>query len=379
MRQQQKCYAAQMKNLGQLRAALSSAEVEFLDYVYAQFVNTGKATDGRLVLHKWGTDAVAEVSRALGGDIVQEGLFESVDGFRLTLVGMLLNTHGEYDEDILVRFLAFVLEEWNRNPLIEGIDSQRAMEALGINEAETTILGRLLSMAFGTGLCVVASFFSGKNEWAATVQRSVVDLKAAISVKGYVESTLLRRFSREAPVQEKDRQLTVMFGEAAARENFNRLFDFETSPTPAVPPPTSFAFMADSELRDIAKADWIEISATMRVEAWKATIIMCGSVIEAMLLDKFEDLANAKAIPMTVAKVRDHKLFKLIELSETHKVLPENGDKLAHFVRSYRNQVHPDAQRGSKRQSLKVEANLAFWVTSWISQELEMLKKTQQP
>ena len=57
-----------------------------------------------------------------------------------------------------------------------------------------------------------------------------------------------------------------------------------------------FKFIADAKLRKILERDYAEIQRAYISECWKSVIILSGSAIEAILLDRLQaDAVNARA------------------------------------------------------------------------------------
>ena len=47
----------------------------------------------------------------------------------------------------------------------------------------------------------------------------------------------------------------------------------------------TFDFMTDEQLRANLESDYQEMQATLSAGAWKATLVMAGSIIESVLVD----------------------------------------------------------------------------------------------
>lgn len=112
-----------------------------------------------------------------------------------------------------------------------------------------------------------------------------------------------------------------------------------------------FSFIADPELRSIIERDYQEIPRCLREGAYKAATVMCGSVMEALLLDAL--LADeAKAIRSSKApKVRGGKAIKdlawwslssMIDVALDLRILPTPYfGFMSGAVREHRNLIHP--------------------------------------
>ena len=90
-------------------------------------------------------------------------------------------------------------------------------------------------------------------------------------------------------------------------------------------------------IKEIIEADFMEIKKCVNQEAYKATVVLCGSILEAVLLDwlseiKRQNFINAK---------EELSFFDMIEEMETTGVFDQKLTGYAHKVRDYRNLIHP--------------------------------------
>lgn len=117
-----------------------------------------------------------------------------------------------------------------------------------------------------------------------------------------------------------------------------------------------FDFILDQQLRVIIERDYRELELILfPSEAWKSCVIMCGSILEAILYDqltssldmKTKALASAKAPRGKggVVKELDNdewKLHHLISVAVDLNILPESrSSTVDQVLRDYRNFVHP--------------------------------------
>src|SRR5437899_5966906 len=116
----------------------------------------------------------------------------------------------------------------------------------------------------------------------------------------------------------------------------------------------TFSFIADAELLQIVERDYAELTLKLfPAGAWKSTVIMAGSILEAVLFDRVADakwnstaLASAK-VPLD-KKTRSKRpmdewtLENLIDIAGDIGLLPKDPANTIHQVlRDYRNFVHP--------------------------------------
>lgn len=137
----------------------------------------------------------------------------------------------------------------------------------------------------------------------------------------------------------------------------------------------TFPYVKDKALREIVERDYIEL--TVRVfpsGAWKSTVIMAGSILEAILFDLLSDPkrvaqtnasskgAKAKGgVPIDILTGADYwKLSQLINVAVDIGILSaERAATIDQVLRDYRNFVHPQRELKAKHECSESEAGLA--------------------
>jgi hypothetical protein len=128
----------------------------------------------------------------------------------------------------------------------------------------------------------------------------------------------------------------------------------------------SFAFVKDQDLRDIIERDYKELTLVLFPgRAWKSTVVMAGSILEAILFDLFSDPAiDAKALASAAGqkvKKKDWGLDDLITIAAEIGVLPpKRADTFDQVLRDYRNFVHPKKEIRAGHPCGEGEAQLAI-------------------
>lgn len=132
----------------------------------------------------------------------------------------------------------------------------------------------------------------------------------------------------------------------------------------------SFAFIKDEGLRRIIERDYKELSLILFPGgAWKSTVIMAGSVFEAILYDLLTDparLAKAKASAKAPSDKKSDleggkwKLESLIDVAVDLDLLPKGQANAIHQVlRNYRNFVHPKKEVKAEYPCSEAESLMA--------------------
>jgi hypothetical protein len=154
----------------------------------------------------------------------------------------------------------------------------------------------------------------------------------------------------------------------------------------------SFAYIADADLRKIIERDYIELAnKVFPDQAWKSTVIIAGSILEAILFAVLSDpkrLATTNAstkgakakggVPIDITVDPDAwKLIHLIEVAVDIGVLPKaRADTIDQVLRDYRNFVHPKKELKAKHECTESEAGLAKYGLDGVCDHLEKTLRT---
>jgi hypothetical protein len=102
------------------------------------------------------------------------------------------------------------------------------------------------------------------------------------------------------------------------------------------------------DLREILKRDLKECAVCILTEQNKASIVMCGSIIEAILMykvldEKIEkyDIGSLLNKSTKIKRVIDMDINELLSIVDKEGLIEKEHFYLTHFARSYRNIIHP--------------------------------------
>lgn len=101
-----------------------------------------------------------------------------------------------------------------------------------------------------------------------------------------------------------------------------------------VPP---FDYITAPHYRAILEADFAEMQICLQAGAWKAAMVMAGSLIEAILVEHLEWLSS----PGDEERLRKIMLADAITRCEAAGEISETAAKLCSAVKDYRNLIHP--------------------------------------
>jgi tetratricopeptide (TPR) repeat protein len=106
--------------------------------------------------------------------------------------------------------------------------------------------------------------------------------------------------------------------------------------------------ISESDFREILMRDLKECAICLIMEQNKATIIICGSIIEALLMNKIiensidkYDIGSLSSKNTKLKKVIDMDINELLYVADNENLIRKEYFHLSHFARSYRNIIHP--------------------------------------
>jgi hypothetical protein len=147
---------------------------------------------------------------------------------------------------------------------------------------------------------------------------------------------------------------------------------------PAVAQP-SFQFMGRADLRKIVERDYAELQRVKAVSAPKSRYVLCGGLIEALLLDALSaDEPKAKAASKApklkggsqAKPLPDWNLGELIDVASELRIIETDTEQFSHGVRNYRNLIHPGKETQSKQRVAGEEADIGEKVLEIVIREL---------
>jgi len=112
------------------------------------------------------------------------------------------------------------------------------------------------------------------------------------------------------------------------------------------------SYVDDPELARILRRDCEEITLCMEAGAWKAAIVLCGGVLEGLLIFGLERTNHLHGTPP--------RLSELINLGGKYGLLGTMSQALPDALRDHRNLIHPDKERRGGYKIDRPEANIAL-------------------
>ena len=129
-------------------------------------------------------------------------------------------------------------------------------------------------------------------------------------------------------------------------------------------------FLGDEDLKRIIIEDYIEARRSLHSNNYKATILLCGSIAEAILATIID-----KKLPNNY-NINTLKFYKMIEITRDEGLVTDkNIINLIDTIRNYRNLIHPGVQI---RKSISPDLQKATIALEVINLLIIDLNKTQQ-
>ena len=136
----------------------------------------------------------------------------------------------------------------------------------------------------------------------------------------------------------------------------------------------SFDFVTDERFRDSLHSDYGELLKSLQNRAWKATHVLAGSVIEALLVDYLIFLDYKKR------HGKDPLMFDLataVDACRTEGVISERSAQLSTVVRGFRNLIHPGRVIRLEEKINQSTADVAKALVDIIVEEVAAARKTR--
>lgn len=381
-----------------LRSSMTEEQRSILDDVWIHLKERNVGIPERPLFEKYGKEKLRQVAAKLGGTIINNRHEENKLRYDLGVVGIFLTSDGPRLEDLVAKYLVVLRDAYARNRDIERFSSKDlASWAPELTQSELHELRLILYRAQGS----LASRVSGWNadEWFVTVDDDVVELKHLADLRAYVESRILKWYEPKQPADEIERMThqapypsTVTwideFLESRSKSSNNQgnasnkkrklRRSQKRSARPAARLNLSF-ISDDAPLRRILNADWKEAIQNFKGKAWKSCVVLCGGIIEGLLLWQLERAQRiATKDSGTDIRYDGEMLSGVIRQSKEQGLIGRDEEFLVQWARTYRNIIHPGNQRRERRTPAKSHADLALKLVEVVAEGVRRNTGTKQ-
>jgi len=118
-----------------------------------------------------------------------------------------------------------------------------------------------------------------------------------------------------------------------------------------------FEFISDKKFKEILLRDYEELLMCYEIKATKSVLILCGSIIEAILMEYFIDSLPHGRTKDDILKL---PLGQLLEIAETEGVITSKIKKLSSVIQDYRNLIHPGREIRKDEKFSNEDAEIAL-------------------
>jgi hypothetical protein len=332
-----------MNDLDTLRSQFTSQQRSILAVIWQHYVKEGHWMRAR-VLHTTGEGktVVRPLLERFGGSVVYEQEENGILHYGLTFLGVLLSSFGEHVEELLTGYLRIARTLALKEPERTHVSSEEACNMLGLNPHELAELGRALFLSPFT-----SGGSSGPNEWNVRLPRDIEDFKE--DPRPRVREAALADYDPNVPLPSYDRTAYYLADRARPREEI-------------------FTFVGNELLRATATQDWAEAKSCFGAKAWKSSVITCGAVLEAILLDALLRDPGAAYVARGARRpnrkapkdLRSWGLVDLVDAAVETQIIGEASSHLGHALRLHRDLVHPGRQLKEPIEVSEGEAQISL-------------------
>lgn len=178
----------------------------------------------------------------------------------------------------------------------------------------------------------------------------------------------------------KDQSEATQLAQKLSTENLSRQLGYNSGLL------EKLEWLHSSDLRSILERDLFEAALALAVRSSKTVLVLCGSIIEAILLDMLmanenESLQHAekiwakggKNLPNKLKNLDNWDLFLLLDVASRRDLISSNLFHLCNGLRGFRNLIHPGVE---KRQDAKVDYESAYMSWSITKRLINELSQT---
>jgi len=318
---------------------LSGTERQILKYIYRAFRDEGRWVESRHLVHDLqapGVD-VYEVAKGIGWWLVRMEDPDKEDALaKLTVEGVAACEGSQQDlSDFLSVLQLFVRTYRETRDGVPQVTTDDCVRELNLSELQARKIALLLLE--GSGLWQSASRVGKAGLASFKLSRKILDFEMVDSIEDYLEIRKRDRPERSAissgsPVSAGPTDESVTIDEI--RSSLNGLPFLKA---------TTAHLLADFE----------ETAKAYQNGAYKACVVMCGAVMEGLLLGNLERARNIKLLwdagrltdfetyGDVRNKLRQTSLEDLINHTRKSSCIDGFTDEMAKMVQRCRNSVHP--------------------------------------
>jgi hypothetical protein len=332
------------KKFDKLKDLLSDDTKSIINEIWEEYIKS-EMFDRKWILtskliFKFGKEIFIASLGSLNTSILKEYSDNGRRRCYLTFLGMLLTSEGKQTIDLFIKYLSFIQKNLRDDSGFNKIKSENVYKELGLTNKQQQIFTRFLW----------ASRFTDGGGGGGTSWE--------FGIPAYMENNLI--------LEDNLREFFFRYVFEYSEEKLPSLLDLRESKYRKKKEKSAFSFIADKKLRNLIEKDWEEINAIFNVNAWKSCVLLCGSILEGILINELkrnQPIANQEyqRLKNRNAPVLDRwDLVDLVEISNRLQLFPKGTIHLNHAIREFRNLVHPGKQLREHIEVTEEQAVIAF-------------------
>lgn len=298
------------------RERLTAEERAILNTTWEHYRDRNKWIRCRALDQQFGKAGVQACLGHLGATIITRMEDDGEEYYRLTFFGVLLTDQGEEAEQLLARYLEYVRNRCRDDPRLEWLGSDDVEGALDLTAGRSRLLRQLIRVSHWWG---GGSGF-GDQEWTVGVPIDLDEIPTGPDLREYVREHVLTHFQPGPPPPHPGR------------------------------PRDEFWFVTDPDLRGELTRDWREAQDVYQVQGWKSCVLLCGRILEAILLDALSREADAGRVA----------LADLLEAAKARGILGTGVPYLGPALGEFRCLISPDRPKAGRIEVTRDEAEAAL-------------------
>ncbi len=350
-----------MPNLDDIRRSLTNNQQQIIDAVWRRYYENYSEEEEwircrELDLLFRSLKRTLSIIKTMSGHILYDAVRSNHRRYQLSFLGALLTEQGEEAESLLVDYLSYARERLHKNPQIETLEGKEIEKDLRLSPDQSYLLCLAIDLSRWDGGC-------NKVAWCARLPEEIADYLDEDAVRKYIREEATQYYDPSYPVLEKDKYFYKL-------NEAKRIV-------------SEFDFISNDSLKELLAMDWAEVQEVHKVKGRKSCVILCGGVLEGMLLDVLQRVEEQAGEGYQELKRGNKKniewsLYNLVEVARKLGYLEENTVSLSHVLREWRNLVHPAKQLRDQQAITDEQANIAVSTVRICIEELRASCKQNQ-
>jgi len=333
-----------MSKIDESRTTLTEDQRKVINTIWDYELEKNTQIPTSALYHRLGKSVVASAFKFLNGSIVREYPGNGTPRCGLPFLGRLLTDQGKEGEELLTKVLSYVQSNLRSDPEFNEISSEKLKETFGFTDEQIHTLWQYIhSSPFSGG-----GGGGGAERWSYGISYYMRnDLPLEDDLSAYFEKCALEEYDPNLPVLYDERnQYLLSKNKGSAR--------------------SEFWFVTDTDLQKLLEKDWQEAQRVHKVGAWKSCVLLCGSILEGILMNALSKNWTNASSEFSQRKKRpapplnEWDLVDLVEVANKLKLFPKGTIHLSNAVREFRNLIHPGRQIREHIQVTEEQANIAI-------------------